>query len=223
MHVIILGAGRIAVSLVRWLVSAGHEIAVVEKDQSRCSTLDEELGSISVLGDGTDAGTLARAGANRADVFIATTSRDDVNLVACQIARNRFGVSRTMSVVNTSEHRELFDLLGIDVTIDVTGLVLGRIQESLSSHELVHLMPLSGRDGKTLVAIKVPPEFPVEGRSIKDILLPDGTLITLVITKDGNTSVPDENTLIRAGDDVVAVTAAQEEEELRELIGGTME
>ena len=219
MYVVVVGAGRLGVSLSRWLVAGGHEIAVVEKDRSRCSVLDEALGSVSVAGEGTDASVLAKAGANRADVVIATTGKDAVNLVACQLARHHFGVSRTISVVNTRDHTDLFGLLGIDVTIDVTELVLGRIhQEGLSSHGLVHLMPLSGRADKNLVAIKIPPNSATEGRPIKDIPLPNGTFISLVMNKDGNASVPGDGTSIQPGDDVVAVTTAEDEDELRDLL-----
>lgn len=132
MYVVIVGAGRVGVFLARWLLAAEHEVAVVDKDSARCAALDDELGSITVLGDGTEAGILARAGVNRADVFIATTRRDDCNLVACQLARHRFGASRTVTLVNIPDHQMLFDRLGIDVTINTTELVVDRIQEELS-------------------------------------------------------------------------------------------
>jgi len=215
MHIVIVGAGRIGVSLAGWLVSEGHEISVVDWDRSSCSALDESLGSLSVTGDGTEAGVLSRAGVNRADLLIATTSRDDVNLVACQLARHHFSVARTVSVVNNHDHAQLFTMLGIDIPVDITQIVLGRVQEGLSLQGLMRLMPLSGRDAKSLVAIKIPLSLGKEGRPIKDLSLPDGTLISLIIARDGNASIPNENTLIRAGDEVVAVTTVQAEEELR--------
>ena len=218
MHIVIIGAGRIGVSLASWLVSAGHEIAVVDRDRSRCSALDEVIGSVSVLGDGTEASVLAKAGANRADVLIATCRSDDVNMVACQLARHHFQVSKTISVVNARDYTDLFGLLGIDVFIDVNELVLGRIQEALALHGVARLMPVPGRDSKSVVAIKIPPESGAAGRPIKDISFPDGTLISLVISRDGSASIPSEDTLIRAGDEVVAVTTAQEEERLRDLL-----
>ena len=100
MYVLIVGAGRVGVSLARWLLAADHEVAVIERDAARCAALENELGSISVAGDGTEADILARAGANRADVFIAATGRDDDNMVACQLARHRFGASRIVAEVN---------------------------------------------------------------------------------------------------------------------------
>ena len=218
MHIVIIGAGRVGVTVAEWLVSAGHETAVVEWDRSRCSALDEALGAVSVLGDGTDAGVLAKAGANRADAFMATTRRDDFNLVACQLAKHQFNVPRTMSVVNSGELTGLFGALGIDVPIDVPDLVLGRIQEGLTSHGLVRLMPVSDQDGRTLVAIKIPSDSSRDRRAIKDISLPDGTVISLVISRDGVASVPGEGTLIQPGDEVVAVTSADEEARLRDLL-----
>ena len=129
MYVLIVGAGEIGVALARWLVAAEHEIAVVEKDASRCAAVDDELGSISVIGDGTEAEVLAKAGANRADVFIATTGKDDENMVACQLAKHRFGASRTISLANNPDNERLFNLLRIDSTVNTTDLVVGRIQE----------------------------------------------------------------------------------------------
>ena len=111
-----------------------------------------------------------------------------------------------------------FRLLGIGVSVDVTELVLGRLQEGFSTRGMMHLMPVTGVDGKTLVAIKIPPTAGTEGRPINQISLPEGTLISLVITREGDVSIPTGDTVIKAGDEVVAVTTANAEEELRDVI-----
>lgn len=132
MYVVVVGAGKVGVSLARWLVAAGHEVAVVERQGSRCADLDDELGSVSVIGDGTEVGILARAGVNRADIFVAATDRDDDNLMACQLAKHRFGVSRTISLVHIPDHERLFNLLGIDLCINTTALLVVKMEEVLS-------------------------------------------------------------------------------------------
>ena len=132
MYVVIVGAGAVGVSLARWLLAAEHEVTVIEREASRCAALDEELGSISVVGDGTVARVLAKAGANRADIFIAGTGNDDENMVACQLAKHRFGASQTISLVADPGHETLFNRLGIDVTINTTGLALAKVQQELS-------------------------------------------------------------------------------------------
>jgi trk system potassium uptake protein TrkA len=131
MYVVILGAGRIGVSLARWLLAAQHEVTVIDNDATKCAALDDELGSISVVGDGTEAGILGRAGVNRADIFIASTERDDHNMVACQLAKHRFGASHTISLASISDYETLFSRLGIDLTINITELAVARIQEGL--------------------------------------------------------------------------------------------
>ena len=118
--------------MARWLLAGDHEVTVVEVDTSRCASLEDELGDISVAGDGTEADILAKAGANRADIFIATTGNDDENLVACQLARHRFGAVVTVSLVNVPEHEALFNRLGIDITINTTELAVVRIQQQVS-------------------------------------------------------------------------------------------
>ena len=133
MYVVVVGAGRVGRALARWLVTAEHEVAVIDKDAARCVVLEEELGSITVTGDGTEAEVLARAGANRAAIFIAATGRDDENLVACQLAKHKFGASRTITLANMPDHQRLFEMLGIDVAIDATGVVVTRVQQEMSS------------------------------------------------------------------------------------------
>jgi len=132
MYALIVGAGRIGGSLARWLVAGGHEVTVIDWDEARCRALEDQLGSISVVGDGTEELILGKAGANRADVFIATTDRDDQNLMACQVAKHRFGATRAISLVNIPDHDNLFGILGIDQTINITELIVGTIEEHLS-------------------------------------------------------------------------------------------
>ncbi len=218
MHVVIVGAGRVGASAAGWLVSAGHEVAAIDEDASTCSALDEALGSIAVVGDGTDAGVLSRAGANRAEVLIATTRRDDVNLAACQLAKHKFGVLKTISVVNSPDHADLFGTLGVDVTVDIAEMVLSRVQEGMAAHGVARLLPVSNRDGTAVVSIKIPMDAKVNGRAVGDLSLPQGSLISLVISSDGGASIPRDDTLIGPGDEVVAVTTTEYEEELRDLL-----
>ncbi|MBM3932805.1 MAG: TrkA family potassium uptake protein [SAR202 cluster bacterium] len=218
MHIIIAGAGKLRTALARWLVSNGHEIAVIEEDATKCALLDEVLGSVSVHGSSVDVSKLARAGANRANVVIATSGDDDVNLVTCQIARQLFGAARTVSVVNYPEHVELFTLLGIDAPVSVTSLLLTRLQESLSGHGVVHLMPIANHEDRMLVSVRIAPSFGKVGRPLKEIALGEGALAVLVIGQDGAITLPSPETPVRAGDEVIVVTSSNWQQELRDLL-----
>ena len=120
MYVIIVGAGRVGTSVARRLLEVDQEITVIERDPARCAALESEIGGVVVQGDATEFNVLTKAGAMRAQVLIATGRRDDQNLVVCQMAKHLFDVGRVMSIVNMYEHVELFDRLGIDVSIDAS-------------------------------------------------------------------------------------------------------
>ena len=132
MYVVVVGGGRVGRTIARWLLTAEHEVAVVDRSPAECAVVEEELGSVSVLGDATEAGVLAKVGANRADVLIAATGADDVNLVTCQLAMHKFDVSRTISIVNEPENGTLFRTLGIGAVVNITNLAIAGIQENLS-------------------------------------------------------------------------------------------
>ena len=221
MYVVVTGGGRIGTALARWLISAGHEVSVVESDPNACVDLDDALGSISVPGLYTSSEALRRAGANRADVFVATTADDGTNLVACQLARHHFGVLRTMSVVNDDDNADLFAILGIGIAT-LTDLALAKMQEGFSTRGMTHLMPITNLDGKTMVSIKIPSTAGTEERPLERIPLPEGTIVALVITRDGSVSAPSADTSIRAGDEIVIVTETAAEEELRDTLMGSL-
>lgn len=132
MYAVVVGGGRIGRTIARWLLVAEHEVAVVDRSTTACSVVEDELGSVSVLGDATEAGVLAKVGANRADVLIAATGADDVNLVTCQMAMHRFDVSRTISIVNEPENETLFKTLGIVAVVNITDLAVAGLQNELS-------------------------------------------------------------------------------------------
>ena len=131
MYVIIIGAGRVGTALAHWLLEAQQEITVIERDPLRCTAIDDELGSVAVQGDATESRVLERAGAARADVLISTGRRDDENLVICQMAKHLFRVDRVMSIINVSEHVELFNRLRVDESIDLTAMLMAAFEERL--------------------------------------------------------------------------------------------
>ena len=131
MYIVIVGAGRVGVSMAKWLMTLGHEVTVVECDESKCVALDKEMGGISVVGDGTEVTVLAEAGTSRASIFFAATDRDEDNLVACQLAKHHFQVPRSVSLISTADHERLFNMLGIDVTIETTGLIVDGTQREM--------------------------------------------------------------------------------------------
>lgn len=219
MYIIVVGGGIVGYGLALELqVLPGHEVTIVERDNRRAGELRDELGEMVVNGDGSEVAFLEKIGASRADLLIAVTADDGANLVACQVAKHRFGVERTIARVSDPRNEELFLTLGVDSTVSAAQAVMAQIETTLPEHTVVPLMNLEG-SGLTLVDLHLQDGAPADGRPIRDIQLPDNALISLVVGEDGPT-VPDGDTVLHSGDEVIAVIPVDAEESMRELITG---
>ena len=132
MYVAILGAGRVGSSLAIRLLESGSEVVVIDSDKGKADLLNETVGKICILGDGVSLSVLEDAGLSRVDVFIATTGQDHINLIVCQIAKEKYNVKTTVSVLNQQDNEKLFELAGIDLIADVSRLVIGEIETGLA-------------------------------------------------------------------------------------------
>lgn len=219
MYIIVVGGGIVGYGIALELqVLPGHEVTIVERDSRRAAELRAELGEMVVHGDGSEVAFLEQIGAARADLLIAVTADDGANLVTCQVAKHRFSVARTISRVNDPRNEALFHTLGIDSTISAAQAVMAQIETTLPEHTVVPLMSLEG-SGLTVVDLHLQDGAPADGRPIRDIRLPTNALISLVVGADGPT-VPDGNTVLHSGDEVIAVIPLDAEEMMRELITG---
>jgi len=214
MYIIVIGGGRVGYYLVRALLDEGHEVLVVEKEAAICEIINDELGSVCLHGDGCEAATLVEVGTDRADMLIAVTGDDEDNLVACQVAKHMFKVPRTIARIRNPQNEVLFKKLGIDVTVSGTNVILEYIEEGVPTHPLTHLLALDD-SGMEIVEIKIPLESKATGKSVRELLLPRGTKLALVIRKEGKNRVPTHNTIIREGDRIIALTTRESEEALR--------
>jgi trk system potassium uptake protein TrkA len=219
-YIIIVGGGKVGYYLAKQLVEDGHEVLIIEKDAARCEQISGELGDIVLRGDGCEGTTLGAAGTGRADLFIAVTGDDEDNLVACQVAKNKFAVPRAVSRINNPKNEAIFKKLGIDTTVSSTAVILAHIEQELPSHPLIALMTLRG-GGLEIVEVKIPRQSSVLGKRIKELLLPQQSLIILTVDEEGTPRIPSDDTVLRAGDEVVAVSRRETEDALRAVLTGT--
>lgn len=217
MYIIVVGGGKVGHYLAKELVEEGHEVLVIEKDPVKAERIAEELGDISLRGDGCEAATMEMAGFGRADMVVAVTGDDEDNLVSCQVAKAKFKVPRTVARINNPKNEEIFSRLGIDTTVSATSAILAHIQQELPTHPLIPLLTLKG-GGLEIVEVKVPESSSVVGKRISEILMPQHSIIALIVDEDGEPRVPKADTVVRAGDEVVAVTRTENEDALRAVL-----
>lgn len=192
----------------------------MEKDASICEAINDELGSVCLRGDGCEATTLAEAGTGRADMLIAVTGDDEDNLVTCQLAKHKFNVSRTIARIKNPQNETLFKKLGIDVTVSSTNIILENIETEVPTHPLTHLLTIRDQ-GLELVEVKIPAEATAVGKTVKELALPPGTVLSLIIPEKRKPVVPTDTTLIQAGDQVIALITPEAEEALRVALRGS--
>jgi len=219
MYIIIIGGGRLGYHLTKALLDEGHEVLIIEKDAAISQTIISELGGVCLHGDGCEAAILEDAGTNRADMLIAVTGDDEDNLIACQVAKHKFNVLRTISRVRNPEHEKIFKILGIDVTVSSTRLILEHIKHELPSHTLMHLLDIQEK-GLVVVEVKIPPESATVGKQVKELTLPPESILSLIIRKERKPTVATSSTVIQAEDQIIAVTRPESEEDLRAALTG---
>ena len=220
MYIIVIGGGRVGYYLTKALLSEGYEVVIIEKDASVCKIINDELGGVCIRGDGCEAVTLAEQGTSRADMLIAVTGDDEDNLVACQVAKYRFNVARTIARIRNPQNEIVFRKLGIDITVDSTNVILEHIKGELPTYPLTHLKALR-ETGLEIVEVRIPPDSKAVGKKIKEISLPEGSKLSLIIHKSQKPHLPSADTTIRDGDRIIAVTALEQEEALRTALSGT--
>jgi trk system potassium uptake protein TrkA len=221
MYVIVVGGGKVGYYLAKALQSAGQEVTLIEKLQRRFDLLQEEFGDVAFLGDGCEVRTLDQAGAARADLVAAVTGDDEDNLVICQMAKRKFNVKRVLARINNPKNEVTFQMLGIDETVSSTKLIYSLIEQEVEVADVIPLTAL--RKGQLeLVEVDLTEDSPSINRRVRDLGLPAKS--TLAILVRGNDSqIIQGDTVLRAGDIIVAITPSAIVQEFREvMLGGAV-
>ena len=218
MYVVIVGCNESGYHLSKAMIAGGHEVVVVDKNPERYQLLNEELGSVALLGDGTDEVTLKRAGIARADVVVSLTGADATNLVISQMTKHIFQVPRTMALIKDPKNEPIFHETGVDVVVNSTHLVLASLEEGIPGRPLVHLMNLRVA-GMELVSVSIPADSNIIGKRLSEIELPPNSFITLMVKKTGAT-LPTGRSVVEPEDELVAVTLEGDEQILYDILTG---
>ncbi|MFC1938217.1 potassium channel family protein [Chloroflexota bacterium] len=220
MYIITVGVGRLGYYLIKALLDEGHEVLAIEKNAVVCETIEDELGGVCTRGDGCEAVILNEAGTGRADMLIAVTGDDEDNLVACQLAKHKFNVPFTIARIRNPKNEAIFKKLGIDATVNSTDIILEYIEKEVPTHPLTHLLTIRDK-GMEIVEVRIPPESTTVGKQIKELPLPPGSILSLVIRKHQKPLIPRSNTILQPEDQIIAVTTPDAEEKLRAALRGT--
>ena len=217
MYLLIAGGGKVGSNLARTLIRAGHEVTLIEQRTIRFDMLEAELEHQVLKGDATELHVLERAGIKRPpDLLVAATGDDEDNIVICQLAREKYGVAKVIARINDPRNQPYFDLLGISPTVSATGSIMALIEHEVPEHGLIHLLELR-KENLEIVEVQIDKSSPSAGKRIAGLKLPSGAQLISVM-REGRAEIPDAETELQPGDQVLAILEPGKEDELRQVL-----
>ena len=207
MKIVIVGCGKVGTSIARELNAEGHEISVVDNNRAAVNRLSETLDVLGIEGNGATFDTLSEAGAETADLVIAATARDEVNLYTCLMARAA-GVPHTIARVRSPEYTA--DLYRVKDQLRLSMSINPELTEAI---EISSLLRFSGaleidsfaKGAVELIKILIPEDSSVNGKKISQIDTLKGRVRLCTVERDGEVYIANGETEIKSGDKVSVV------------------
>jgi trk system potassium uptake protein TrkA len=219
MLAVIIGGGRGGSYLAQDLQNQGYQVKVVDRRPEVVAKLRQEIGGDVICGDGCSPEILEQIGTAKAHLIVALTHNDEDNLVVCRMAKHHFNVPRVIARVNNPLNEWLYTKAwGVDVAISQVHLTSKVIEEEIGMGELVTLLKLN-RGAAALVEVTLPETSPCQGKAIRELAFPSDTVIVSVI-RGGKLVIPRGDTMLEAGDEILAVSTVAAEKSLKDLLVG---
>lgn len=215
MNIVILGAGQVGSSLARNLANEDNDITIIDSDKAALRELREKLDVHTKQGHASHPDVLEQANVNDADMIIAVTNSDEVNMMACQIAYSLFRTPMRIARVRAAgylQHQELFtpELIPVDVLISPEQLITDYIHRLISNPGTLQVIDFA--DGKVrLVSVKAFHEGPLVGHELRELSdhLPEVKVRVTAIFRQGRAIIPSGSTVIEANDEIFVIASSK--------------
>ena len=214
MQVIICGAGQVGSNSARYLAGEGADVTIIDQSQELVHKIVDSLDVKGLVGFASHPDVLERAGVKDADMVIAVTYADEVNMVACQVCHTLFDVPTKIARVRHQSYLEpmwgnLFsrDHLPIDVVISPEIEVARAIMRRLQVPGAFDVNPIA--DGNvSLIGVHCTEECPILDTPLRQLtgLFPDLNIVVVGISRQGQGFVPQPEDELHIGDNVYFVT-----------------
>ena len=215
-YVVVVGGGRVGYFLAKALRENNLEVTIIEHTRAIYDLVTRQVDCPVVFGDGSSTDIQEQAGVARANVFVAVGNHDQDNLIACQIAKQRFGVPKTIARVKNPRNEVIMQKLGVDVTVSSTSMITSVIQSELPTSRIRTLLDLHTGQLE-LMEYSLDSNSPILGKSLRELSIPpDCNLVTIL--RKGEAIIPRGDTQLLSGDTVVALVKISAEPALRRLL-----
>ncbi|MDP1553781.1 MAG: TrkA family potassium uptake protein [Methanobacteriaceae archaeon] len=198
MYVVIMGGGRVGLTLANLLISDGHDVTLIENDESLCGNAAVELDALVICGNGTNTKTLEESNISDADVFVAATGNDEANLLSCILVRE-YNIPKIIARVSNIDHEEAFRKVGIDGVISPERTAAGYLEKLITRPKVADLIVLGHGDAEILdMTVR---NKKIIGKRVGDIS-PTDNYIIVSIYNNGSIEIPREDMILNKGSKV---------------------
>lgn len=224
MRVIVVGAGEVGYHLALRLSEERHDVVVIERDPELADRVQAQLDVLVIDGNGASLGALEKAGVTDADLLLAVTNIDEVNLIACLVAA-QFQVLQKVARVSNPEYYEREQSLaqgrfGADLLINPERECAREILKLLMRTEASDVAEF-GEGRIVLLGLPVNPDAPVAQKTLAEIgrQLKERHFLTVAIDRNGDSIIPDGDTRLLPGDEIYLISEARHLNEAYRLLG----
>ncbi len=213
MYVVIMGGGRVGLNLASFLISDGHDVTLIENDDSLCGNAAVELDALVICGNGTDTKTLEEANIKDADVFVAATGNDEANLLSCILVRE-YKIPKIIARVSNPDHEEAFRKVGIDDVISPELTAAGYLEKLITRPKVADLIVLGKGDAEIL-------DIPVENKKVigKRIgeISPSEDYIIVALYNNGEITIPHSDMTLEKGNKISVLVKTKSVKKITKL------
>lgn len=194
MYVVIVGAGRVGLNLASFLISDRYDVTIIESDNNVCNEIVHELDALIICGNATDKKILEEANVYDADVFVAATGNDEVNLLTCILVKD--DVPKVIARVSEPDHGKVFKQAGIDSVVSPELTAASHLEKLIIRPKIADLVVI-GKGNAELLDITVTNKKIFGEKTCK--LSPTKDYIISAIHENGDIIIPDDNTILKEG------------------------
>ncbi|MBQ9026720.1 MAG: TrkA family potassium uptake protein [Methanobrevibacter sp.] len=195
MYVIIMGLGRVGLSLANLLIDDGYDLTLIDDNEALCNEAAAELDALVICGNGTNSKLLEETNIEDADFFIAATGNDEANLLSCILVR-KYNVPNIIARVSNPDHEEAFKEVGIDNVISPEITAAGFLEKLVTRPNVADLISLGEGDAEILDMTITNDK--IVGKRIEEVSPTKDFIIIATYQQDGKLVIPQpKNTLAR--------------------------
>lgn len=218
MYIVVAGIGLVGGELTRRLVEHKHDVVVIDNDAEACEKLYAELGVVAITGDVARVEILEQAGIEKADVVVAATGDDAMNLALAILARS-FGVDDVIVRMRNPAYENAYELAGVTTILRVTNLMVNQMMMEIEKPQVRRIMRIGG--GKAVIySVNLPEGAQIAGQTVETIArspeFPPRCVVIAIYRRDSEELIiprgpqavfeRDELFLISPGEDIAAVS-----------------